>query len=287
MKKHLVPFLLGLIVALLLVILVQPRTTEETQTAHKESTYDRIMRTRTIRCGYFVWPPFLTKDINTGELSGIYVDYMNAFAAVSDLKIEWAQELNFATYLQDLENGRYDMEVGGWQNAKRGQHVFYAEPYAYIPLVAIVRKDDTRFDKDPAGINHEEIRVATIDGEKASMFRQLRFPQSRNISLPQNSTFADPLVNVITGKADVAFTDTLTANVILKENEEKIKIINYDPPLDLILLSVSIPPEPRLKQMVDTANRQILSTGAMKKVFEKYDPNGKNFLLPTASFAQH
>ena len=59
--------------------------------AKKETTYERVMRTRTIRCGYFVWPPFLTKDLNTGALSGLNYDVAEEMGKLLDLKIEWSQ----------------------------------------------------------------------------------------------------------------------------------------------------------------------------------------------------
>ena len=40
----------------------------------KESAYERVIRTGIIRCGYFVWPPFLAIDPNTNKKSGIFFD---------------------------------------------------------------------------------------------------------------------------------------------------------------------------------------------------------------------
>lgn len=38
----------------------------------KESAYDRVMRTGTIRCGYFIWPPGFSIDPNVGKRSGFF-----------------------------------------------------------------------------------------------------------------------------------------------------------------------------------------------------------------------
>lgn len=44
--------------------------------AEKESSYDRVMRTRTLRCGYGIFQPMIMKDPNTRKISGIFVDIM-------------------------------------------------------------------------------------------------------------------------------------------------------------------------------------------------------------------
>ncbi|MDD5586115.1 MAG: transporter substrate-binding domain-containing protein [Alphaproteobacteria bacterium] len=288
MRKHFSTVILAIVVALavsLVTLNYEKAPQDNTALLGKESPYDRVMRTRTIRCGYFAWPPFVIKDPNSGKLSGLYVDVAEALGSIMDLKIEWAQELNFGTYLEDLAAGRYDMECsGGWANAKRGQIVFYSRPYAYMPYVALVRPNDRRFDADPALINKPGVKVATMDGETTSILRHLRFPFTQDVSLPQNSPIADVIFNVVSGKADVTFTDTLTASEYLKENPGKLKAIRYNPPLYLIAVSPSLPPDIRMKQMVDVATDQLLNSGTIDAILKKYETGPGIFLRAALPF---
>jgi ABC-type amino acid transport substrate-binding protein len=47
-----------------------------------ETGYERVMRTKTLRCGYFAWAPYLIKDANTGKFSGAGHDIIEAMAAL-------------------------------------------------------------------------------------------------------------------------------------------------------------------------------------------------------------
>ncbi|NTU77081.1 MAG: amino acid ABC transporter substrate-binding protein [Alphaproteobacteria bacterium] len=288
MKKALGQILLmALLAALVSLVVVRAAGTpkETTMAVKTESTYERIMRTRTIRCGYFLLPPHLSKDPNTGKMSGIYADFMDALATVTDLKIEWVQEMNFGTYLQDLADGRYDMEcAGGWPNAKRGQVVFYGKPYAYIPYVALVRPDDRRFDNDPTAINNAQIKVATMDGETSSVLRRLRFPLTQDISIPQTAPISDLYLGVSFGKADITFTDALSASMYVNNNPGKLRIINHNPPLYLIAISPTFPPDERLKEMVDIATDQLLNTGVVDQILRKYDTKDAPLLRAAMPF---
>lgn len=261
------------------------RKVEQQTAMPKESVYDRIMRTRTIRCGYFVHPPFLSKEANSGKLTGLYVDFMEALASIVGLKIEWASELNFSTFVQDIATGKFDMEcAGGWANAKRGQFVFYPQPYAYIPLVAIVRDKDTRFDLDPNSLNDPQVKIATIDGESGSVVGRLRFGASKDISMPQNSSYNDLILSVITGKADATLVDFFTAVQFREANAGSIKIIKHTPPLFMVAISPTLPPDIRLKQMVDVATYQLLNTGVVEQLLRKYETEPGQFLRVALPF---
>lgn len=254
------------------------------QTQH-ESAYERVMRTRTIRCGYFVWPPLLVKDPNTGALSGFYHDFMATLGEALDLKIEWVQELNFSTYIQDLANGRYDMEcTGGWPNAQRGKLAYYAKPYAFIPSVVIVRADDTRFDQNQDLINSPSITVATIDGEASSVVRTNRFPLTKNAGLPSNTPFSDLILSVVTHKADVTFLDPVGSQQYVENNPGKIKILNYPHPVYLIALTVTLPQDDRLKQTIDVAIDQMQNSGQTEALLRKYETKGPLFFRVDESY---
>ncbi len=256
--------------------------------APRETAYERIMRTRTIRCGYFVWPPFTVKDPNTGVLSGFNSDFMEMLGKALDLKIEWTQDLNFGTYLQDLADGRYDMECStGWPNAKRGQRAYFAKPFAFMPLVALVRADDTRFDQDLSLINAPSVSVATIDGETSSVIHDTKFPQAGQMSLPSNSPVSDIILNVVSHKADVTFLDIVAARQYEENNLDKVKILNPEHPISMIALGPTLPQDDRTKQMIDIAIDQLQNSGQIEALLKKYeDKNGSLFLRVNASY-QH
>ncbi len=61
----------------LVIILLSSALPAVAQEKMKESAYERVMRTGTIRCGYFLFPPLAVKNPNTNMLSGITADIFN------------------------------------------------------------------------------------------------------------------------------------------------------------------------------------------------------------------
>ncbi|MDR3425756.1 MAG: transporter substrate-binding domain-containing protein [Alphaproteobacteria bacterium] len=105
----------------------------QSQTAHKETAYERVIRTRTLRCGYALWPVVEDIDPTTKVLKGTAPDFANALAAKLDIKIKWVQEVIWGEQVEALNSGKIDAIC-----APDGPFVYptaalvdYAEPMAY------------------------------------------------------------------------------------------------------------------------------------------------------------
>jgi len=88
----------------------------------KELTFDRVMRTNTLRCGYVVLPPQFIQDPKTGHFSGVAYDVVMEVAKRLQLKVEWTEQVNFATVGEGLKAGRYDafcLTTYRWSNLAR------------------------------------------------------------------------------------------------------------------------------------------------------------------------
>jgi ABC-type amino acid transport substrate-binding protein len=262
-------------IALFLAILCLSQTATA---AEQESAYDRILRTGEIRCPYLQWPPYIMKDLNTGKVTGIFSDYMDALGTALDLKIIWTQELNFSTYLQDINAGRIDIEcTGGWPTAGRGKYGSYTTPIFYIPLVPFVRVEEARF-QDVKDINTNTIKVATIDGENSQFIRQNRFPKTQEVSLVQNSTPSDLFLQITTGKADVTFTDLYSGYLFMDNNPDSIKPIFLDQPVKLIPQNLTLPMgDTKLKDMINTATEELWLDGTIDKILDQYEKYPDSF----------
>lgn len=71
----------------------------------QETAFERVVRTNTLRCGYYVFPPITSRDVKTQKLSGLSIDMMERIGQSSGLKIEWAEEVDFGTWPQGLRTG--------------------------------------------------------------------------------------------------------------------------------------------------------------------------------------
>ena len=52
------------------------KSTSGEKSNRKETAYERMTRTNTLRCGYNLWEPWVMKDPTTGVMSGAFVDFI-------------------------------------------------------------------------------------------------------------------------------------------------------------------------------------------------------------------
>lgn len=96
----------------------------------QETTFERIQRTRTLRCGYYIVASLFRKNEKTGQFSGPAFDIVNTMANNLKLKVEWVAEVALPNLSEDLKNGRFDMLcVPIATNAARGQVMSVSKKY--------------------------------------------------------------------------------------------------------------------------------------------------------------
>lgn len=249
-----------------------PHAVNPGTTSRKESVYERVIRTGTIRCGYGLWAPALMKDPNTGKLSGIYYDYVEQLGKELGLKIEWAQELDLSTYLQDLNNGRIDLECsGGWPNAFRGKFVDYTTPIYFNPVYLYAR---TGFKVDPNhlnALNTPDVRFSVMEGETSAIYREKIWPKTTVYTTLGSAPIMDYIMALRYKKADVALCDHMSIKPWLKQNPGAIYRVS-NTPVFFIANNMSVPAnETRFLNMLNTATQQILYSGDIERILKKYD----------------
>lgn len=248
----------------------------------KESAYGRIMRTGTIRCGYFLFPPMSVRDAQTGKMSGISVDIFNKLGENLSLKVEWAEEVSFAGLIPGLQTGRYDaICTPMWPTAARAREVEFTAPQFYAALGIWVRADDDRFDNNIDAINDPAVTITGVDGQIEQTVHDEQFPAAKMLSLPGGTDFTVQMMNIVTGKADVTFVDRTAGGLFETAHPGKIKNIASDKPLRVFPFSIAVPgSETRLKNMLDVAIQELHNTGYIERALKEYDP--ERLLLPVA-----
>jgi ABC-type amino acid transport substrate-binding protein len=245
----------------------------------KESAYERVMRTGTLRCGYFEENPFTIVDPNTNKHSGIANDLAETIAAQAGLKLEWTEAVNFATLVTDLQNGRYDAICASVFNIPRGGKIDYTTPYIYVPSYAYVRPDEKRFDKDLNAVNDPNVTIAILDGEGSSTIASRFYPKAKRYALPQTSEISQMLLAVADKKADVGFVLPTVYDQFNKNNPGKLKQVAGKDPFYVFSVSFALAPGQReLKNMLDFMMKQIVVSGEMDKIIDKYETKPGTFL---------
>ncbi|PZP57491.1 MAG: hypothetical protein DI586_00200 [Micavibrio aeruginosavorus] len=285
MKHHLTTVAIAAIVAFGIGYL--PKSTNEHKIPSEkiqadkkiESAYQRVLRTGTLRCGYALYAPMLSKDPNTGEMSGIAADVINAVAKSLDLKVEWTAEFGFATSISDLESDRFDLTcIGFWRLPLEAKRLTYTVPFLYSQMNPYIRADDTRFDGDYSKINEASIRIISADGQMSSSVARTEFPKAQLIELPNMASISQQMEEVASGKADIVLDEPAAAEDYMIKNPGKLRKVEAAYPLRVFQNTFAMKMgENDLKTMLDSALIDVIENGEMDKILAKYDPDNKIF----------
>lgn len=248
-------------------LLIAARSLVETikQPTAPHTVYDRVMENGTIRCGYVLYPPAVIKDPNSGKFSGIAVEVMEKIAARLQLKIEWAEETSFATNVEGLRTGRYDAVcITYWANPGEGRYAGFSIPFYYSGLVA--------GQKCPAsGWNYDTARIAAIDGSVASRVIAARFPKAEIVGLPNMTDVSQLLMNVATGKADMAFAENYQFAAWNKNNPDQ-QLCTAEEPLTVYPNTIALPlGDDRFKSMIDAALTDLINSGEIDAILDRWE----------------
>jgi ABC-type amino acid transport substrate-binding protein len=261
-------------------------TTPSTTEAKKETAYERVMRTQTIRCGYFPYAPMLTRDPNTGAMTGIAADVMMAIGQRLGLTIEWTTEFGFASAVSDMQMGRFDVAcIGFWRLPQQAKYLTYTSPFLFSQMRAYVRADDTRFDKSYESINQAGIRIISADGQMSATVAKTEFPNATLLMLSNMTPYTQQFEDVIAGKADVMLAEAAAAGLFIAANPGKIRATAMPHPLRTFQNTFAMNMgEESLRTLLDSALIDIIQNGELDRILARYDTNSTIFLKPAAGY---
>jgi len=241
--------------------------------SENKSVYDKVLETKTIRVGYISYPPGLSKDPNTGKLSGIMYDVLMETGKNLELKIDFVEEVGWGTMIEAVQSGKVDLVCTGlWPSSTRGKFVDFTNPIYFSPIKAYVKAGNNKFDGNIKAANSKDIKIATIDGEMTSIITKFDFPEAATEALPQNSDVSQVLLNVEQGKADITFVEPYIANEYLKNNPGSIQEVANIEPLRVFPNVMMLPKgDVKFQSMLNTAIEELANNGFVDKVIAQYE----------------
>jgi polar amino acid transport system substrate-binding protein len=250
------------------------------QVEPRETAFDRVMRTQTLRCGYAVWSPVLTKDANTGKIGGIAYDIIEALGKKLNLKIDWAEEASWGSIVEGLATNRYDaICVNIMSNSARVRAMDFTTPVLFGVEYMLVRDDDRRFAHNN-DLNSPNYTTAFLEGEAASFVAQQKYPQANFKSLPQGADYAVTFLELETKKVDAAIMELSTFREYEKSNPGKLKILDKLDPVLIARAGYGVPKgDIKLKTIMDVALEELEDDGTIDRAIRDHAAAG-SFLTP-------
>jgi ABC-type amino acid transport substrate-binding protein len=268
--------ILLIIISLLILPLVGCRSTESGTSKDKtnNSVYGRVIDKGVIRAAYTIYPPGCMKD-SSGKLVGVFVESLEEAAKLLDLKLEWTEEVGWATQIEGLQTNRYDM-IGSsvWANPKRAKLSTLSIPLYYSPIHVYTRLQETKYDDihDWTLLNSTSVRIATIDGGTGEQIAKSQFPLAQRIALPQLTDFGQSFMDVVHNKADVVFMEPFHASKFSENNPNTIKCLSEGRPLrtfgNCFMFGRN---EVEFANMLNTVLQDLLNSGFIDDLLAKYE----------------
>lgn len=245
----------------------------------QEDVFQRVTDKGVLRCGYYVWPPYLIVDPNTGAKSGLYYDLMNEMGKILDLKIEWTEEISWSNMFEGFHTNRIDSYCTPiFTLPSYAKATDFTQNVGFEPIHIFVRQDDTRFDGDISKINDPSVLISAMDGEVSQKVADQMFPKAGRTSVPSNSDTTLLAMNVVTKKADILITNLMLGRKFMKANPGKLKFLTAEP-IQKFSFAFPVPlGNYRLKRMLDIALQSLHDNGFVDALADKYYESRDEFI---------
>lgn len=246
-----------------------------------DQAFQRIIDSGVIRCGYYVFPPITSRDPNTGELTGLAVDYMNKIAERAALKVEWTSEVTWANWVPELQAGRFDVACTPmWPELTMLKAVSFTDPLFFSGLYPLVRKDDARFAKAGlARLNQPDVIVLGQESNSSEAVAKAVFPDAKRYILPATAGGGEFFQTLLSKKVDVVMTDRNGLYMYEKDNGKNFKFATSEPlKLQSFPLAVARG-ENELRDFLNQSIREMQYLGETERILRKWEPEpGKTYL---------
>jgi len=257
--------------------------------AKQETAFERVMRTGTLRCGYYVFAPATIRDPNTGKLSGLSIDMMEKIAQRAGIKVEWTEEVTFSNWVLPLQGNRFDAACTPmWPEIPLAKAVSFTEPLFYAGLYPLVRADDTRFADDQSRLNAPDVTFLTQDGNATDILARDAFPNAKFYTVSAMVSGGEYYQSILAKKADAVLTDRNLLAQFKKMNGETLRFVDSNHPVKVQAFSLVVGQnEMLLKNFLDQAIHELNNNGDMDRILRKWeDEPGLTYLRVAPPFGQ-
>lgn len=172
------------------------------------SRLQRILDKNSIRAAYIIYPPTVSAGASGSEPGGFLIDVMDEIVERAKLTVTYEP-----TTFDDFKAGlgsRYDVVVAGvFQTIPRAKEMAFTEPIMFwAGVTAMASSDREQSFSQLSDLNDSSIRVAVTKDTAEHEFVSLHLPLAQ--IAPLTGEVAQTLLEVLAGRADVAFADAVT-----------------------------------------------------------------------------
>lgn len=235
---------------------------QSNQVIANPDTLERVLKRGELRAGYFIQPPAVMKDPNTGEVYGTFIEAIKTIATDMGVKLTLT-EVDLAKFAAGLQNDQYDVSVGPtFRTITRAKAVAFTDTIYHLGYDGVTKKGRGDEFKTESDVDKKGLKVAVKEGSAIHTYVKRNFKNAEIIVL-SGTDLSLPLQAVSSGQADVGLMNEHTVEYYARANKE-VEIILADDPIQVLGMSWAVRPNDfRWLQFLNTSIEALISTGQM------------------------
>ena len=254
-----------------------------------ESTLEKIIRTKELHVGYFIFEPTIMKNPRNDSLQGVFIDMIVNIAKSlgPDVKIVYHQT-KLSTFHTELNTRQYDLCIGAtFATPKRAAVVSFSSPLFFCGYTGVAKKTDAHKYRSWGSIDNSAVKISVLQGSAIADLVKKDFRNQKNITSYPGADLTIPLAAVSSDQANVGLMNQITVFTYLKSHPELVEVMG-DMPLATTYFSWAVRHNDiEWLNYINTCIDYMTYTGEMYKYEKKYSiplmhkkdeffyPNGK------------
>ena len=227
-------------------------------------TLQSVLRSGTIRAGYFIQPPAVMKDPNSGQVTGTFVDAIYEIARQANLNVELI-EVDLARFAAGLQTGLYDVSIGPtFRTITRAKAVAFTDTIFYLGYDGVVKDGQSALYSSESDIDQPGVRVAVKEGSAIHTYVRNNF-RNADVIVLSGTDLSLPLQAVSSGQADIGLMNEHTVEYYVRQNPN-VQIVLKDRPIQVLGMSWAVrPADHAWLRFLNIALESTIATGQMSQ----------------------
>lgn len=232
------------------------------RTASAPDTLDEVLRRGELRAGYFVEPPAVMKDANSGDLRGSFVDAIREIASEMGVRVVFV-EVDLAQFASGLQSRLYDVCIGPtFRTIPRAKAVAFTNTIFYLGYDGVVKQGKSQDFTRESDIDRPGIRVAVKAGSAIDSYVRTRFTRAKPIVL-SGTDLTLPLQAVSSGQADIGLMNEHTVEYYARGHDD-VAIVLKANPIQVVGMAWAVrPDDQKWLNFLNTSLEALIATGQM------------------------
>lgn len=233
---------------------------------------EEIAESKVFKVGVIPYDVDIIKKPGSDTYEGVFIEAIEAVCEAMQVKCEY-QEYTWQSFVGAIQARQIDLSIATtYATIPRAMAVNFSRPIYFLGYKAVARKDDARF-SSVEDLNNKQVRVAVCQGCGQMDWVQKVAPEANLRVVP---TEEGAMLEVVTGQADIAVGASAAADHALSTQPSLAPALGdriYSKNQVAWAMNKS---DTDLKFFVDVAIGQLIASGKLKELADKYNAPWKD-----------